>query len=183
MERNEPIMQPTADRPGWRADLERYPRRPWLKEQSIYAIAVYRFGRSLDRGPGGWRRRLLDPAYWLAFRVVETITGISLPRGARIGPGLKIWHFGNIFVHPEAVLGAHCTLRQGVTIGNRREGGPVPVLGDDVEVGAYAQILGGVRVGHGARVGAMAVVLQDVPDGAVAVGNPARIIAPAAEIA
>ena len=57
------------------------------------------------------------------------------------------------------------------------------MLGDDVEVGAYAQILGGVRVGRGAKVGAMAVVLADVPDGAVAVGNPARIIAPAGEIA
>lgn len=176
-------MQPTADRNAWRADLERYPRRPWLKEQSIYAIAVYRFGRSLEEGAGRPWKRLLTPAYWLAFRVVETLTGISLPRSTRIGPGLKIWHFGNIFVHPEAVLGANCTLRQGVTIGNRREGGPVPVLGDGVEVGAYAQILGGIRIGRGAKVGAMAVVLQDVPDGAVAVGNPARIIAPAGEIA
>jgi serine O-acetyltransferase len=173
-------MQPTAERDAWRADLARYPRRPWLKEQSIYAIAVYRFGRSLE-GAAGVRRRLLTPAYWLAFRVVETMTGISLPRSSRIGPGLKIWHFGNIFVHPDAVLGANCTLRQGVTIGNRREGGPVPELGDDVEVGAYAQILGGVRVGRGAKVGAMAVVLRDVPDGAVAVGNPARIVAPAGE--
>ena len=162
--------------PDWQADLRRYPPRPWLKEQSIYAIAVYRFGRRLDRRPGGLPRRLLTPAYWLLFRAVETITGISLPKSARIGPGLKIWHFGNIFVHPDAEIGANCTLRQGVTIGNRRDDGPVPSLGDDVEVGAYAQILGGVRVGRGARVGAMAVVLRDVPDGAAAVGNPARVV-------
>jgi serine O-acetyltransferase len=89
---------------------------------------------------------------------------------------LRIWHFGNIFVNPDSVLGANCTLRQGVTIGNRVEGGPSPVLGDDVEVGAYAQILGGIKVGRGAKVGAMSVVLVDVPDGATAVGNPARII-------
>ena len=162
--------------PSWQADLERYPRRPWLKEQSIYAVAVYRFGQRLDQRPAGLVKRGLTPVYWLLFRVVETLTGISLPKSAEIGPGLRIWHFGNIFVHPNAVLGARCTLRQGVTIGNRHEGGPVPRLGDGVELGAYAQVLGAVQVGQGAKVGAMSVVLQDVPDGAVAVGNPARII-------
>ncbi len=75
-----------------------------------------------------------------------------------------------------ARIGARCTLRQGVTIGNRRDGGPVPVLEDDVDLGAYAQILGGVRVGRGAKVGALSVVLDDVPPGAVAVGSPARIV-------
>ena len=162
--------------PAWQADLRRYPRRPFLKEQSIYAIAVYRHGRWLDARADHWTTRLLMPLYWLSFRVVETWTGISIPKAVKVGPGLRIWHFGNIFIHPDVVLGANCTLRQGVTIGNRHEGGPVPRLGDDVELGAYAQILGDIRIGHGAKIGAMAVVLQDVPDGAVAVGNPARIL-------
>lgn len=162
--------------PDWQADLARYPRRPWLKEQSIWAVAVYRFGRRVDRRKPGFVRKILERWYWLVFRLVETATGISLPKASTIGPGLRIWHFGGIFVNPESVLGARCTLRQGVTIGNRVEGGPSPVLGDDVEVGAYAQILGGIRVGHGAKIGAMSVVLVDVPDGATAVGNPARIL-------
>ena len=170
-----PMESPMSDS-DWRADLQRYPRRPWLKEQSIYAIAVYRFGRRVDRDRLGWRKRISTPVYWLLFRVVETMTGISLPKSARIGPGLRIWHFGNIFVHPDAVLGANCTLRQGVTIGNRHEGGVVPQLEDEVELGAYAQILGAVRIGRGAKIGAMSVVLKDVPDRAVAVGNPARIL-------
>ena len=164
--------------PDWQADLARYPRRPWLKEQSIWAIAVYRFGRRVDARSPGFRRKLQGRAYWLAFRAVETATGISLPKSARIGPGLKIWHFGNIFVHPDSTIGANCTLRQGVTIGNQREGGPTPVLEDDVELGAYAQVLGGVRIGRGAKVGAMSVVLKDVPAGATAVGVPARILEP-----
>src|SRR3954447_12725754 len=156
--------------PDWEADLARYPRRPWLKEQSIWAIAVYRFGRRVDRRrPGPWRK-LLEKWYWLAFRVTETLTGISIPKSVPVGPGLKIWHFGNIFVHADSVIGARCTLRHGVTIGNREDGGPAPVLEDDVELGAYAQILGGIRVGQGARVGAMSVVLRDVLAGAVAVG-------------
>ena len=89
---------------------------------------------------------------------------------------IGIHHFGNIFVHANAHIGANCTLRQGVTIGNRHENGPVPVLEDNVELGAYAQILGGVRIGKGARIGAMSVVLIDVPAGATAVGVPARIV-------
>ena len=74
------------------------------------------------------------------------------------------------------MIGQRCTLRQGVTIGNRKEGGPAPWIGDDVEFGAYAQALGGIRIGHGARIGAMAVVLEDVPDGGTAVGAPARLV-------
>jgi serine O-acetyltransferase len=162
--------------PDWRADLARYPRRPWLKEQSIWAIAVYRFGRRVDARRAGPWRKVQEQVYWLAYRFTETFTGIGIPKSVRVGPGLKIWHFGNIFVHGDSVIGANCTLRQGVTIGNRVEGGPAPVLEDDVELGAYAQVLGAVRVGRGAKVGAMSVVLNDVPDGATAVGIPARII-------
>lgn len=167
----------------WQADLGRYPAsRPFLKEQSIWAVWVYRFGRRVDRLPGGVRRRLMTSVYWLLFRTVETLLGVSLPKTAVIGPGLRIWHFGNIFIHPDARIGANCTLRQGVTIGNRFEGGGVPVIGDNVELGAYAQVLGNVRIGNDCRIGAMSLVLCDVPDGCTAVGVPARVIRPAPEI-
>ncbi|MEO8937732.1 MAG: serine acetyltransferase [Burkholderiaceae bacterium] len=163
--------------PDWAADLRRYlVPRPFLKEQSIWALWVYRFGRRLDRRPDGPAKRMLTSLYWLAFRLAETIVGVSLPKSAVIGPGLRVWHFGSVFVHPQAVIGANCTLRQGVTIGNREVDGPAPVLGDNVECGAYAQILGGIRIGDGCRIGAMSVVLVDMPDGATAVGIPARII-------
>jgi serine O-acetyltransferase len=161
---------------AWKADLARYPRRPWLKEQSIWAIAVYRFGRWADDNYDGLLGRLLDRIYLILFRTVETLTGISFFKSVRVGPGLKIWHFGNIFIHPDVEIGANCTLRHGVTIGNRVEGGPVPIIEDDVDFGAYAQVLGGVRIGRGAKIGAMSLVLCDVPPGATAVGVPARII-------
>ena len=161
----------------WRADRARYPRRAWLREPSIWSLAVYRYGSWIDEAP------LPEPAkwiakrsYWLAFRVVELLTGISFTTDVEIGPGLRIWHFGGIFVNGGVRVGSRCVLRQGVTIGERQEGGPVPVLGDGVDVGAYAQILGDVHVGDGARIGAMSVVLRSVPAGGVAVGNPARIV-------
>jgi serine O-acetyltransferase len=160
----------------YQADLKRYPRRPFLKEQSVWAIALYRFGRRNDRRKRGVVRWMADRWYWLAYRIVETLTGVSIPKAVEVGPGLRIYHFGNIFVHAQAKIGANCTLRQGVTIGNRHEGGPVPVLEDDVELGAYAQVFGGIRIGRGAKIGAMSVVLCDVPPGATAVGVPARIV-------
>lgn len=161
----------------WQADLQRYAmRRPFLKEQSIWAVWTYRFGRRVDVMSASYTKKLLTSVYWLWFRLVETVVGVSLPKSAVIGPGLRIWHFGGIFVHPAVRIGANCTLRQGVTIGNRIADGAVPVIGDDVEFGAYAQVLGGVRIGNGCHIGAMSVVLCDVPDGATAVGVPARVI-------
>jgi serine O-acetyltransferase len=160
---------------AWRADRRRYPPRAWLREQSIWSVAVYRFGRWADRQdePARW---LWGRLYWLVYRIVETLTGISISKGVEVGGGLRIHHFGNIVVHDGARLGANCTLRQGTTIGSQVEGGPLPVLEDDVDVGAYGQILGGVRIGRGARIGAMSLVLIDVPPGATAVGVPARIV-------
>jgi len=164
--------------PDWEADKARYPRKAFFREQSIWAIWVYRYGRRVDRRKPGLIRWFGTRWYWLMYRVVETLTGITLPKDAEVGPGLRIHHMGPIVVHSQAKIGANCTLRHGVTIGNRHNDGPAPVLEDDVELGAYAQILGDVRVGRGAKVGALTVVLQDVPAGATAVGNPARIISP-----
>ena len=166
---------------AWQADLARYPERPWLREQSVWTVAVYRFGRWNDARVAGVSRRICDRLYWLAHRLVETLTGISITKAVEIGGGLRIHHFGGIMIHSKARIGNGCTLRHGCTIGERTEGGPVPVIGNNVDFGAYAQVLGGVHVGDGASIGAMSVVLQDVPAGATAVGIPARIIMPKEE--
>jgi serine O-acetyltransferase len=162
--------------PDLAADMARYPKRALLREQSAWAILVYRWGRRIENSKPGLFKNFRNRIYWPIFRIVETFTGISLPKNCRIGPGLRIYHFGTIFVHGNAVLGANCTLRQGVTIGNRGLDGPTPTIEDDVDFGAFAQVLGNVRIGRGARIGAMSVVLCDVPAGATAVGVPARII-------
>ncbi|HET9379047.1 MAG TPA: serine acetyltransferase [Chthoniobacterales bacterium] len=161
--------------PDFIADLARYPNRPFLKEQSIWAIWVYRWGRRVFHRKPGLVRNVLLKLYWLLFRLVETATGISLPLEAQIGSGLRIHHFGNIFINSNVIIGRNCTLRQGVTIGNRFEDGPSPVVEDDVEFGAYAQALGGIHISKGAKIGAMSVVLCDVPAGGTAVGIPARV--------
>ena len=109
-------------------------------------------------------------------RCAEVWTGISLPPDAQIGPGFLIYHYGGVVVNSRSVIGAHCTIHHGATIGNRRPGGGSPVLGHHVTIGAGARILGEIRIGHDVEIGANAVVLQSVPDGGVAVGIPARVV-------
>ena len=169
-------MQNLSFQSCWQADKRRYPDNPWFKEQSIWAVAVYCFGQWGDTRKSGYLRWIYDRAYWILFRIIETLTGISIPKSVIIGLGLRIWHFGNFFIHHQVRIGSECTLRQGGTIGNRVEGGSVPVVGKKVDFGAYAQVLGGVTIGDEAKIGAMSVVLTDIPAKATAVGVPARII-------
>jgi acetyltransferase-like isoleucine patch superfamily enzyme len=50
------------------------------------------------------------------------------------------------------------------------------VIGDEAWLGFGVIVLGGVRIGEGAVIGAGSVVTQDVPDGAIAMGVPARVV-------
>jgi len=166
-----------------RDDLSAYYPAVWLCERGVWALLVFRvasairtrYGQHLNRLPRGLRLPVTACGL-VALRLAEVLTGIELPPDAVIGPRLRIWHGGNIVINPGVVIGADCVLRQGVTIGNVQIDGPVPRIGNRVNIGAYAQILGDVTVGDGANIGAMAVVLRDVPAGATAVGVPARII-------
>jgi serine O-acetyltransferase len=182
-----PAMQPPEAGPRLRetlrTDLTAYYPAVWLCERGIWALLVFRIAQWI-RARYGERiaslpralRLVLSASGLLVFRFTEVLTGIELPSGVEVGPRLRIWHGGNIVINPGVVIGSDCVLRQGVTIGNLDTDGPVPRLGNRVNVGAYAQILGEVTIGDDARVGALSVVLQDVPPGATAVGVPARII-------
>lgn len=158
----------------FKQDLLRYGGwSAFAREQSLWAVAWYRLGRGISFIRFDLIRKPLTAIWWIAFRFIEAFTGVSLPLGAKIGPGIRVWHFGGVFVNSGAVLGKNCTLRQGVTIGSRTGEEDIPVIGDDVEFGAYAQVLGSVSVGDKARIGAMTLVIHDVPAGYTAVGIPA----------
>lgn len=145
--------------------------------QGFWALAVHRFG--------AWRyglrfaptRKAASLLYKVLFKLVQILAGIELPCEAPVGRGTRIDHFGGIIVSGYASIGENCILRQGVTIGLRHVDDPVaPSIGNGVDIGAGAKLLGPITIGDGACIGANAVVLQDVPAGAVAVGIPARIL-------
>jgi serine O-acetyltransferase len=95
-------------------------------------------------------------------------------RGAELGPGLVIIHSLGVVINSEVRAGRNLVIEHGVTIG--AEKGKSPVLGDNVFLGAGAKIIGPVRIGSDVKIGANAVVTKDIPDGATAVGIPARVI-------
>jgi maltose O-acetyltransferase len=87
--------------------------------------------------------------------------GSARERRCLVGPGVHIYDSD---FH---ALDAELRLR-----GEPRRGGVT--IGDDVFVGTNAIVLKGVKIGRGSVVAAAAVVVDDVPEGAIIGGNPAR---------
>ena len=106
----------------------------------------------------------------------QILTGIDLPCEVSLGRRFRIEHFGDIIISGDAVFGDDVTIRNGVTVGLRRTGvRGAPMIGNRVDIGAGAKILGDIRIGDDVSIGANAVVLTDVPSNSIAVGVPATI--------
>lgn len=106
--------------------------------------------------------------------------GIEIAVRCPIGKGLFFPHTQGTVIGAYEI-GANATIFQGVTLGAREldfsyRQTSRPTLADNVTVGAGAKVLGGLLIGDGARVGANSVVLKSVPNGALAVGAPARLV-------
>jgi serine acetyltransferase len=118
-------------------------------------------------------RLLVGVSYRL---IVEWSMGIELPWKLEMGPRVRLYHGFGLVINDGVIIGSDVILRHGVTIGHTAPGRPCPRIGNGVEIGAGAIILGDITVGDGATIGAGAVVVKDVPQGAVVVGNPAHVI-------
>ncbi|MDG4560516.1 MAG: serine acetyltransferase [Candidatus Competibacter sp.] len=144
--------------------------------QGFWALLVYRFGRWRYTVRPALLRKLFSLIYRLLFKLVQIVTGIELPCEVPIGRNFVIEHSGGIVVSGFARFGDDCRIRNGVVIGLARVEEPcAPQIGNDVDIGAGAVLLGNIRIGDHVRIGANAVVLSDVPDHSIAVGVPAAI--------
>ena len=143
------------------------PRRFWDPGRKLLKTI-----RSYQR----WQqKRVIVARFFLKWIVVRhrfwsAITGADIPLNCNIGGGLLIPHPNGIVIHPDARIGVNCLIFQQVTIGTR-DGPGLPRIGDHVDIGAGAKILGPVEIGAQARIGANAVIVTDVASGAVAVGR------------
>jgi serine acetyltransferase len=112
--------------------------------------------------------------------VVTTMMGVELSPATDVGPRLRLLHPQGIVIHRDTKIGADVTMLHNVTIGNANDRaggrGGVPVIGDHVELGAGAVVLGEIEVGQRARIGANAVVAKSIPSWAVVVGVPGRVV-------
>ncbi len=105
---------------------------------------------------------------------INIFTGIQIEPDTEIGEGIRFPHYGCIVINHESIIGKNCTIMQGVTIGRNVKGSPE--IGNNVLIGANATIIGKLKIGNMACIGAGSVVTKDIPEKAVVVGNPARII-------
>lgn len=144
--------------------------------QGLWVMVVYRFGRWRYRVKPRLVRAPLSFIYKVLKVWSQILTGIDIPCETTIGRGLRIEHFGDIIISGDAEFGEDCVIRNGVTVGLRRTGvRGAPVIGNRVDIGAGAKILGDIKIGDDVSIGANAVVLTDVPANSIAVGIPAKI--------
>lgn len=157
-----------------REDWRTYERDP--ARQGLWVMAVYRFGRWRYRVSPSVLRVPLSFVYRLLKIGSQILTGIDLPCEATVGRRFLIEHFGGIVISGDAFFGDDCVVRNGVTVGLRRTGvRGAPRIGNRVDIGAGAKVLGAITIGDDVSIGANAVVLCDVPAGAIAVGVPAHV--------
>ena len=144
--------------------------------QGFWVMLVYRFGRWRYSVRPALLRKVFSLLYKVLYKFVQILTGIELPCEVIVGRNFVIDHFGGIVVSGYAQFGDDCRIRNGVVIGLKNIAEPVaPIIGNNVDIGAGAKILGAIKVGNNVVIGANAVVITDVPDNSLAVGVPARI--------
>jgi serine O-acetyltransferase len=140
-------------------------------------LVTYRVSNALYRHGLRWPLAILKYAQYLAFHC-------QIAPNAVLGRRVKFAHPLGVVIGEGVTIGNDCVIYQHVTFGShgrKQDRQAYPVLADGVTVFAGAVIVGNVRLGAQSVIGANAVVLRDVPAGATAAGNPARIIGGARE--
>jgi serine O-acetyltransferase len=187
-----PEARPSGRRSALAVDVEKcyaihFRRRPglvqklvaWTWHFELQCVAVYRLGQWAFRIFARSRLLGLGPVavYIVLQYLVRLLHRVEISQRAHIAPGLYLGHAATILIGP-TTIGANCSVGHNVTIGYgvgaQRPG--LPVIGNDVWIGPGATLTGAITVGDGATIGAGAIVSQDVPPGALVMGNPARVV-------
>lgn len=154
------------------ADFASYPTQSlkrylyYLRKQEYY----------INTAKGNKRKGLLG----LLYERKKNRLGMRL--GIEIGPncfgkGLSIWHIGSITVNVNARIGENCTLHGANCIGNNGKTQAAPRIGNNVDIGYGAVVIGDIEIADNVKIGANAVVNKSVTEpGCTVAGIPARIV-------
>lgn len=97
-------------------------------------------------------------------------------KSTKIAKGMMCYHPFATVINAKSI-GKNFQFRNGLTIGNKNnDNNLIPIIGDDVTVGANVVIIGNISIGDNVVIGAGAVVVKNVPSNCIIAGNPAKII-------
>jgi serine O-acetyltransferase len=116
--------------------------------------------------------------YRVFFKRYGLKYGFQIPAKTKIGKGFCIFHFGNIVVNPDVVIGKNCTINSSAVIGETNRGikKGSPLLGDQVYLGSGSVVVGKITIGNNVLIAPNAYVNFDVPSNNIVIGNPGKII-------
>jgi serine O-acetyltransferase len=148
--------------------------KEWGFAEGLVVVIFFRLGHKATQ----LKIPFLPVILKIIYAILTILLGIRISFRAQIGRGLYIGHYGGILVGP-IEMGKYCTISNQVTIGfgglgTNRQG--LPKIGEYVYIGPGAKILGKIRIGNNVSIGANTVVSKNIPDNAIVVGNPGRIV-------
>lgn len=154
-------------------DYRTYDRN--LFEPGFWAVAIHRFGNARMAVKFKLLRAPLTVFYRLLYTAMIWLWGIDLPYNTKLGRRVRIWHHGGIWIGARSI-GDDVHIRHNTTLGilSRKDLDGKPIIGDRVEIGLGASILGPVTVADDSVIGPNSIVIRDVPPGSVVMGVPAR---------
>jgi serine O-acetyltransferase len=143
----------------------------------FWALAIHRLGNARMDVDNRLVRAPLTVAYRVAHRAVIAAFGIDLPYNSKIGRRFHIGHHGGLFLGARLV-GDDVFIHHSATIGlaKKSDRSNAPVIGDRVEIGPGACIVGGIEVGDDCYIGANTVLADNLPNSTAVLGVPARKI-------
>lgn len=152
----------------------------WITNDPVYSIAKYiRLLRKEEYYANVRTDKLGTLMYLYYLRRKNTLgnkLGFKIPKNC-FGPGLTIYHHGEIIVNEDARIGANCKLHGGNCIGNNGKFNLELRIGDNLDMGIGAKIVGNVILENDVTVGANAVVTKTWKGNNITlVGIPAKVL-------
>lgn len=157
-------------------DFRTYDRDPLAA--GFWAVTVHRMGNWRMAIKPKWLRAPATVAYRAAYRGVIALWGIDLPYNMKIGRRFRLGHHGCVHIGAREI-GDDVTIQHSVTVGLIRHNTlRFPTIGNRVEIGPGAAIVGSIHVGDDSFVGANTVVGRDLLPASKVMGIPMRFEKP-----